>query len=202
MPKRLRCALFCIFDWTGVPNRIHAPSPEAKVEFGTGVYLNGVTIIANESVRIGDRSVPGACTIFDSDGAGLFLRDVTRTRVGGCVIRAREGIQPGPALRATGGKGNWITQNLLENGYEVPAETARVVVKLRPDQYQAVKRVAAVLGLTGSDVIRWFIDEGTRAVEATPNFNALCVRVQTKDKQGFCHHLANEDRFTWVKKNA
>ena len=36
----------------------------------------------------------------------------------------------------------------------------------------------------------------------TPNCNALCVRVQTKDKQGFCHHLANEDRFTWVKKNA
>lgn len=36
----------------------------------------------------------------------------------------------------------------------------------------------------------------------TPNCNALCVRVQTQDKQGFCHHLANEDRFTWVKKNA
>jgi hypothetical protein len=36
----------------------------------------------------------------------------------------------------------------------------------------------------------------------TPNCNALCVRVQTKDKQGFCHHLANEDRFIWVKKNA
>jgi hypothetical protein len=35
-----------------------------------------------------------------------------------------------------------------------------------------------------------------------PNCNALCVRVQIKDKQGFCHHLANEDRFTWVKKNA
>lgn len=36
----------------------------------------------------------------------------------------------------------------------------------------------------------------------TPNCNALCVRVVTQDKQGFCHHLANEDRFTWVKKNA
>jgi hypothetical protein len=36
----------------------------------------------------------------------------------------------------------------------------------------------------------------------TPNCNALCVRVETKDKQGLCHHLANEDRFTWVKKNA
>ena len=36
----------------------------------------------------------------------------------------------------------------------------------------------------------------------TPNCNALCMRVQTQDKQGLCHHLANEDRFTWVKKNA
>ena len=27
-------------------------------------------------------------------------------------------------------------------------------------------------------------------------------RVQTQDKQGICHHLANEDRFKWVKKNA
>ena len=35
----------------------------------------------------------------------------------------------------------------------------------------------------------------------TPNCNALCIRVQTQDKQGLCHHLANEDRFTWVKKN-
>ncbi len=34
-----------------------------------------------------------------------------------------------------------------------------------------------------------------------PNCNALCIRVQTQDKQGLCHHLANENRFTWVKKN-
>lgn len=35
----------------------------------------------------------------------------------------------------------------------------------------------------------------------TPNCNALCIRVQTQDKQGLCHHLANEGRFIWVKKN-
>jgi len=35
----------------------------------------------------------------------------------------------------------------------------------------------------------------------SPNCNALCVRVQTQDKQGFCHHLANDNRFVWVKKN-
>jgi hypothetical protein len=35
-----------------------------------------------------------------------------------------------------------------------------------------------------------------------PTCNALCIRVQTQDKQGICHHLANENRFKWVKKNA
>ena len=42
----------------------------------------------------------------------------------------------------------------------------------------------------------------SHAAILTPNCNALCVRVQTQDKQGLCHHLANEDRFIWVKKNA
>jgi hypothetical protein len=41
----------------------------------------------------------------------------------------------------------------------------------------------------------------TQAGNITPNCNALCVRVQTQDKHGICHHLANEDRFVWVKKN-
>jgi hypothetical protein len=41
----------------------------------------------------------------------------------------------------------------------------------------------------------------SHASTLTPNCNALCIRVQTQDKQGLCHHLANEDRFTWVKKN-
>jgi hypothetical protein len=41
----------------------------------------------------------------------------------------------------------------------------------------------------------------TQAGNLTPNCNALCIRVQTKDKHGICHHLANEDRFVWVKKN-
>jgi hypothetical protein len=42
----------------------------------------------------------------------------------------------------------------------------------------------------------------SQAATLHPNCNALCVRVQTKDKQGLCHHLANQGRFTWVKKNA
>lgn len=42
----------------------------------------------------------------------------------------------------------------------------------------------------------------TQAASITPTCNVLCVRVQTQDKQGICHHLANDDRFIWVKNNA
>jgi hypothetical protein len=42
----------------------------------------------------------------------------------------------------------------------------------------------------------------SHASSLAPNCNALCIRVQMQDKQGLCHHLANEDRFTWVKKDA
>ena len=93
----------------------------------TGLHVNGVRgqdaavlLDGCDAFNIAD------CTIFDSDGAGLLLREVTRTRVGGCVIRPRAEGKAGPALRVSGGKGNWITQNLLENGYDVPQGTARV----------------------------------------------------------------------------
>jgi len=39
----------------------------------------------------------------------------------------------------------------------------------------------------------------TQAGNLSPNCNALCVRVQTQDKHGICHHLANKNRFVWVK---
>jgi hypothetical protein len=38
-----------------------------------------------------------------------------------------------------------------------------------------------------------------QAGNLSPNCNALCVRVQIQDKHGICHHLANNDRFIWVK---
>jgi hypothetical protein len=39
----------------------------------------------------------------------------------------------------------------------------------------------------------------TQAGNLNPNCNALCVRVQIQDKHGICHHLANSNRFVWVK---
>jgi hypothetical protein len=55
----------------------------------------------------------------------------------------------------------------------VPTFTERIVVKLSPDQHQAVQRIALTLGFTVCDVVRWFIDEGARAVEAVPTFTEL-----------------------------
>ena len=39
----------------------------------------------------------------------------------------------------------------------------------------------------------------TQAGNLSPNCNVLCVRVQIQDKHGICHHLANANRFIWVK---
>lgn len=39
----------------------------------------------------------------------------------------------------------------------------------------------------------------TQAGNLSPNCNALCIRVQVQDKHGICHHLANVDKFIWVK---
>ena len=51
--------------------------------------------------------------------------------------------------------------------------TERIVVKLRRDQAQAVQRIARTLGLSSSDVVRWWLDEGIRAVEGVPEFRTL-----------------------------
>jgi hypothetical protein len=51
--------------------------------------------------------------------------------------------------------------------------TERMVVKLRADQHDAVQRIARTLGMTASDVMRWWIDEGVRAVEGVPEYMNL-----------------------------
>jgi hypothetical protein len=54
-----------------------------------------------------------------------------------------------------------------------PVFTQRAVVMIRPDQRQALDRIAATLGLTVSDVVRWMIDQGTEAVEAVDSYRTL-----------------------------
>lgn len=67
------------------------------------------------------------CTVLDSDNAGLLLKDVTNSKVAGCMVRDdRRDAKPGPSLKVEGGRGNWIVQNLLSNGCEAAPATARV----------------------------------------------------------------------------
>jgi hypothetical protein len=66
-------------------------------------------------------------TVLDSDNVGLLLTDVTNSRISGWLIRDdRPEKKATHSLKATGGKGNWILQNLLANGQEITPGTARV----------------------------------------------------------------------------
>lgn len=54
-----------------------------------------------------------------------------------------------------------------------PTFVHRMDLRLRADQVQALTRLARVVGVSTSDLVRWFIDEGVRAVEAAPSYEAL-----------------------------
>ena len=94
----------------------------------TGLHVNGVwrkpaALLLDRC----DRFNLANCSILDSDGVGLLLRDTTNTRVAGCVIRDDRALPRSTrSLQASGGRGNWILQNLLLNGQDIPAGTARV----------------------------------------------------------------------------
>lgn len=55
------------------------------------------------------------CTILDCDHAGLLLREVSHSRVSGCLIRNdRTSDAPWNPLQAVGGSGNQIVDNLVD----------------------------------------------------------------------------------------
>lgn len=94
----------------------------------TGLHISGVwrkpAALELESC---DRFHITNCTILDSDNTGLLLKDVTNTRVAGCVIRDdRPEKKPGASLKAVGGKGNWILHNLLAAPADIAPGIARV----------------------------------------------------------------------------
>jgi len=66
------------------------------------------------------------CSILDSDGVGLLLRDCERCVVSGCVIRDdRAEKKSGVSLGVERGKDNWIAGNWLANGSEGLTEAER-----------------------------------------------------------------------------
>ena len=67
------------------------------------------------------------CTILDCDNAGLQLRNVSDSRVSGCLIRDdRSDTEDVLSLRVTGGSGNMIVDNFLGNQYSIDKNSAHV----------------------------------------------------------------------------
>jgi hypothetical protein len=75
----------------------------------TGLHVAGVRAApAGVTLERCDRINVANLTILDCDGVGLLLKDLTRSRVGGCLIRDdRPGAKSEP-IRVVGGSGNVI----------------------------------------------------------------------------------------------
>jgi hypothetical protein len=62
-----------------------------------------------------DRFNVTSCTVLDSDGAGIVARNLTNSRISGCIVRDdREGKKT-PGIRLVGGKGNQVVDNLTND---------------------------------------------------------------------------------------
>lgn len=86
----------------------------------TGLHVAGVRAApAGITLDRCDRFNVTGCTILDCDGVGLLLKDVTNSRVGGCLIRDDRPGAKSLSIKATGGRGNTIEGNALGR----PAET-------------------------------------------------------------------------------
>ena len=81
----------------------------------TGLHINGVKRAdAGMIVENCRRMNISNCTILDCDNAGLLLKNVSDSRVSGCLIRDdREDARAWQPLKTTGGKNNQITNNLF-----------------------------------------------------------------------------------------
>lgn len=79
----------------------------------TQVWRNEAAVLVEDCRRFNLTD----CTILDCDGVGLWLRNVSRSRVSGCLIRddrAVEDDRRGVAIRVTGGDALMITNNLVD----------------------------------------------------------------------------------------
>lgn len=86
----------------------------------TGVHIDGIrTHPAAVQIENGDTFNISGCTILDSDGAGLLLKNVTNSLVTGCLIADRRPDRtPAPSIRMEGGKDNEFANNKLAHNSE------------------------------------------------------------------------------------
>ncbi|MBN2594674.1 MAG: right-handed parallel beta-helix repeat-containing protein [Sedimentisphaerales bacterium] len=72
------------------------------------------------------------CTILDCDGIGLLLKDVTNSRLSGCLISDSRPNTESTSLRVVGGGDNMIVNNLLATEPQIPENAARVSGNVHP----------------------------------------------------------------------
>jgi|UniRef100_UPI0037848827 hypothetical protein len=84
----------------------------------TGLHIDGIrSHPAAVQIENGDTFNLSGCTILDSDGAGLMLKNVTNSLVTGCLIADRRPDRaPAPSIRIEGGKDNTLANNKLAHG--------------------------------------------------------------------------------------
>lgn len=92
----------------------------------TGLHIDGIRNQPAAVVVEGcDTFNISGCTILDSDGPGLLLRNTTGSLITGCLIADRRPDRtPAPSLRVEGGKENTLANNKLAQGEEIVAEAA------------------------------------------------------------------------------
>jgi hypothetical protein len=85
----------------------------------TDCTLTGFTISRTRAAPAGvtldkcDRFNVGNLTILDCDAVGLLLKDVTNSRVGGCLIRDDRPNAESLSIKTSGGRGNLIADNVF-----------------------------------------------------------------------------------------
>jgi len=86
----------------------------------SGFTLSGVRAApAGVTLERCDRFNVASLTILDCDGAGLLLKDLTRSRIAGCVIRDDRPEAASLSLRTEGGRANMIVDNYLGRPSEI-----------------------------------------------------------------------------------
>jgi len=81
----------------------------------TGVHAAPAAVLIDQCRRFNI----SACTILDSDGPGLMLRDVSHSLITGCLIRDdRDDAHSAISVRVEGGSGNTFANNAFANQTE------------------------------------------------------------------------------------
>jgi hypothetical protein len=84
----------------------------------TGLHIDGIrSHPAAVQIENGNTFNLSGCTILDSDGAGLLLKNVTNSIITGCLIADRRPDRAAaPSIRIEGGKDNTLANNKLAHG--------------------------------------------------------------------------------------